>query len=222
MGNFITLENVKKTFQNTLLFHDVNLSIDSQEKIGIFGPSGCGKTTLLHLIGCLDTPSFGKILIQGSEVTKENLLFHRRETFGFVFQNFHLLKSDTVLENVLLPTIISDPSQNRQKNKEKAKELLDLVGLKDQFYQDVNTLSGGEKQRVAIARAMIKNPSCILADEPTGNLDDETKEVIFSLLLNMVNEHKKTLIMVTHDSSFLPHFTKIYTIKQKSLCQAKL
>lgn len=222
MANLIEIDNVSKNYGSTEILSSINLKIEKQKSLGIFGPSGCGKTTLLQLIGCLDTPTAGIIKIKDQVVKEADLLEHRRKTFGFIFQNFQLLKSESALNNVLLPSLISCSYSKKKLFEKKAKELLELVGLKDKVHQDVNTLSGGEKQRVAIARSLIRSPDCILADEPTGNLDEETKQIIFSLLLDIVQKHNKTLIMVTHDLSFLKYFDETYTLKHKSLNQIPL
>lgn len=215
---FLSLSNLTKKYGKQTLLQDINLDIPLNSMNGIFGPSGCGKTTLLQIIGCLDMPTNGTIYINETPVSQKELLDHRRKTFGFVFQSFQLLSSETVLNNVILPAIIDKKIwTNSQRFEKRAKELLDQVGLSSKYHQNVNTLSGGEKQRVAIARSLMNDPNCILADEPTGNLDEETKQSIFHLLMNVVKNHGKTLIMVTHDSSFTSSFDNTYTIKQKNL-----
>jgi ABC-type lipoprotein export system ATPase subunit len=216
MDNFIELKGVSKSLGPNKIFQNLNLNIQKESSIGLFGPSGCGKTTLLHILGCLETKDEGIFAIEGEPVSPKDFLRHRQQTFGFIFQNFQLLKSETALNNVLLPALICSRIKT-QALENLGKELLEAVGLKEHIHQNINTLSGGEKQRVAIARALIRSPHCLLADEPTGNLDEETKLQIFSLLQQTIKMQKKTLIMVTHDLSFIRSFDKTYTFKQKSL-----
>ncbi len=215
---FIELQNLVKSYSDSPLLESISIQINDASCIGIFGPSGCGKTTLLQIIGCLESPTKGVYKIRGEDVSEKNFLFHRRYTFGFVFQNFQLLKSESALTNVMMPgMIVQKRAFGTASVEQRAKSLLEEVGLKNHFHQDINTMSGGEKQRVAIARALLLSPDCILADEPTGNLDEDAKQMIFSLLLSMVKEHKKTLIMVTHDQSFISSFDQTYHLKHKTL-----
>jgi lipoprotein-releasing system ATP-binding protein len=215
---FLELDQVYKNIGDLELLKNINLSITQGETVGIFGPSGSGKTTLLQLIGCLDSKSSGRIKIKGIEICDDELIFHRRHTFGFIFQNFQLLQHSSVLTNVLLPIAIQNlPHKKRSEKEAFALEILKKVRLEEKIDQNVNTLSGGEKQRVAIARALITDPSCILADEPTGSLDEETKEEIFSLLLSLAKEKNKSLIMVTHDRSFMKAFVSNYQLKMKTI-----
>ena len=216
MDKLLVVENISKSFDNQLILSNANLSVKKGSCIGIIGPSGSGKTTLLQILGCLEYPDNGQILINNELVKKEDLIKHRRKTFGFIFQQFHLLKDYSVLNNVLLPVLISEKSIPEAR-KNYALILLEKVGLKDKTNQSVNLLSGGEKQRVAIARALINSPEIILADEPTGNLDSNTKKEILSLLLQLVKDEKKTLIMVTHDSDFIDSFDVVYTLRHKSI-----
>ena len=216
MDKLLVVENISKSFDNQLILSNANLSVKKGSCIGIIGPSGSGKTTLLQILGCLEYPDNGQILINNELVKKDDLIKHRRKTFGFIFQQFHLLKDYSVLNNVLLPVLISEKSIPEAR-KNYALILLEKVGLKDKTNQSVNLLSGGEKQRVAIARALINSPEIILADEPTGNLDSNTKKEILSLLLQLVKDEKKTLIMVTHDSDFIDSFDVVYTLRNKSI-----
>lgn len=215
---FLELKQVSKNIGSLTLLKNVDLVISQGETVGIFGPSGSGKTTLLQLIGCLDSKSFGDIKIDGKLLKDDDLILHRRHTFGFIFQNFQLLSNSSILTNVLLPIAIQNLPKKIQEEKEKlALELLKKVHLEEKQDQNVNTLSGGEKQRVAIARALITDPACILADEPTGSLDEENKEEIFSLLLSLAKEKNKTLIMVTHDRSFMKAFDSNFQLKMKTI-----
>jgi len=191
---------------------DINLKIKKAESIAIMGPSGCGKSTLLHLIGCLDRSTKGKILIDGKDVSNLNdneLAVIRREKIGFIFQFFNLIPSFTALGNVELPMIFSKTPNRR----EKAKELLNLVGLGKRMHHHPSQLSGGEAQRVAIARALANNPNIILADEPTGNLDSKSGKEVIDILAKLNKEKKVTLLIITHDKMIAENAEKIIKLK---------
>jgi putative ABC transport system ATP-binding protein len=175
----------------------INLSINRGEFLSIVGPSGSGKTTLLNIIGCVDRPTSGRVIINGQEVTKLkeiDLVNIRRKTIGFVFQQFFLIPTLTALENVEIPGLFA----NNKQRVRKAEELLNLVGLGKRKNHFPNHLSGGEMQRVAIARALINSPQILLADEPTGNLDSKTAQEIFKLFSEL-NKDGLTIIVVTHN-----------------------
>jgi len=177
---------------------DVNLKIKKGEFVSIAGPSGSGKSTLLHLVGCLDRPTKGHIFIDGRDISKMNdneLAVARGRTIGFVFQTFNLIPRLTALENVMLPMWFADYDGNRR---EKAVELLKMVGLGARLNHLPTQLSGGERQRVAIARALANEPEIIVADEPTGNLDSKTGAEIIHMLKE-IHKDGATLILVTHD-----------------------
>jgi len=179
---------------------NVNLKVYRGEMIAIVGPSGSGKTTLLNLIGTLDKPSSGKIFIDGEDITtksEKELTLLRRNKIGFVFQFYNLIPVLTAYENVELPLLISGVS--KEERKKRVKRLLEMVGLEDRMNHRPDELSGGEQQRVAIARALVNNPSLILADEPTGDLDTETGLMIVRLMRKLAKEEEATVIMVTHD-----------------------
>ena len=178
---------------------NINLTINKGDFIAITGKSGSGKSTLMHMLGLLDTPTSGELILNGKNtkgMSERELAKVRNTDIGFVFQAFNLLQRTTVLENVMLPLIYSKiPNSEHEK---KALEVIEQVGLTHRLKNKSNELSGGERQRVAIARALVNNPSLILADEPTGNLDSKMGEEIEKILINLNNEGR-TLILVTHD-----------------------
>ncbi len=199
----IKLTSVCKTYQTGRLsfsaLKNISLEIPKGEFLSIAGPSGCGKSTLLHLLGGLDRPTTGSLEIEGrnlNHLNEQELASFRNEKVGFVFQFFNLLPNLSALDNVILPLIYSSQKIDRGK----ARELLDAVGLKEKLKAKPRELSGGEQQRVALARALVTDPKLILADEPTGNLDQKTGAQILDLLLNF-HQQGKTLVVVTHDQS---------------------
>ena len=199
----IELKSVTKVFQTkdieTRALDDICLKINSSEFVSIMGPSGCGKSTLLNLIGLLDQPTAGTILIHDTDVSgmsdREAARF-RNKSLGFVFQNFHLVPSLNVMDNVELPLLYGRVAAVERK--ERVKEVLNMVGLSHRMKHFPSQLSGGQCQRVAIARAIVGHPEIILADEPTGNLDSRMGEEIMDILLEL-NELGVTVVMVTHD-----------------------
>jgi len=177
----------------------VNFVVRKGEFVAVQGPSGSGKTTFLNMLGALDRPTRGIVIIDGVETTKvaEHELYKiRREKLGFIFQTYYLVPTLTALQNVLVPVM---PLNISKTHYERAVRLLELVGLKDRMHHKPSELSGGEQQRVAIARALVLDPSLILADEPTGNLDTKTGADIMDLMQRLNKEHGKTLVVVTHD-----------------------
>jgi len=178
----------------------VSYSIQQGDLVAIMGPSGSGKSTLMNIIGCLDKPTEGRYFLEGEEVStldKNKLASIRNKKIGFVFQNFNLLARTTALENTELPLVYSNVPG--KKAKEMAMKALSLVGLEGRELHKTNQLSGGEMQRVAIARALVNNPSLILADEPTGNLDTKTGKEIMEVFKKLNKEKNITIILVTHD-----------------------
>ena len=192
----------------------VNLNIQYGEFLAIVGPSGSGKSTLLNVLGTLDRPSSGKVIIDGvdtSVMSKDELAKLRNEKIGFVFQSFNLINRTSVLRNVELPSIVKGiPEAER---KERAKELLSSVGLEAKASRKPTMLSGGEQQRVAIARALINAPPIILADEPTGNLDSKTGHEIFEFLKRLSVEHKTTVMIVTHNLELAKQTNRIIRLR---------
>ena len=185
----------------TMALKDVNLQIQKNEFIALIGPSGCGKTTLANILGALDQPTSGTIYYQGSPLAKmkdNQLAEFRNQHIGFIFQFHFLLKEFTALENVLIPTWIKHQLAPAKKVK-RAKELLELVGLKDRMHNRGNNLSGGQQQRVAIARSLINEPDLILADEPTGNLDSVNTDQVFGLLKKINQETGTTFLIISHE-----------------------
>ena len=191
----------------------VNLAIERGEYIAIMGPSGSGKSTLMNLIGCLDTPTKGSYLLNGklvSQMNDDELARIRNEEIGFVFQTFNLLPRATALHNVELPLIYAGvPSRVRD---QRAKEALERVELTGRMTHRPNELSGGQRQRVAIARALVNNPSILLADEPTGNLDSKTGEEIMGLF-SKLHQSGNTIVLVTHEADIAAHAHRIVHIK---------
>jgi len=215
--NIINIEHIAKIYQvgseEVHALADVSLKIDKNEYVAIMGPSGSGKSTLMNILGCLDTPTKGLYDFKGenvSEMTDNELAKIRNREIGFVFQTFNLLPRSDALHNVELPLIYAGvPAHER---KEKAREALVNVGLGDRIHHKPNELSGGQRQRVAVARALVTNPSIILADEPTGNLDSKTGEEIM-MLFNEIHQQGNTIILVTHEEYIAKHAARIIRIK---------
>lgn len=191
----------------------MSLSIEKGEVVLIVGSSGSGKSTLLNMIGLLDRPTNGKILIDGIDTTTlndNNISSFRNKKLGFIFQFSNLLSDLTVLENVLLPKQIAGTNGSAKKD---ARDLLKAVGIEDQMYKRANKISGGQAQRAAIARGLVNKPSIVLADEPTGNLDSVTSETIVQLMKSMAKKLNQTFIIVTHDRQHFGNADRVITIK---------
>ncbi len=200
----INIENVSKVYRTetveTLALDNVSLTVDKGEFVSIMGPSGCGKSTLLNIMGILDTPTSGKVEIDGTEVSRmgdKAMAAFRNRHLGFVFQSFHLINALSVLDNVKLPLLYRSMSEGERTRM--AREVLERVGLAHRINHKPSQLSGGQCQRVAIARAIVGNPSIILADEPTGNLDSKMGAEIMELLHSLNKEDGRTIVMVTHN-----------------------
>ena len=201
----ITVDKINKTYKNGSLelqvLKNISFKVDKGEFLAIMGSSGSGKSTMMNILGCLDNQYEGRYILDGIDISKstENELSEiRNKKIGFIFQSFNLLPRLTALENVELPLVYSSiPKEERHK---RANELLKMVGLKDRTHHRPNELSGGQRQRVAIARALVNNPSIILADEPTGNLDSKSEGEIIEILQKL-NKMGKTIVIVTHEPS---------------------
>jgi len=200
---------------------DVNLQVKKGDFISIMGPSGCGKTTLLNMLGCLDKPTYGKVILDGVDITKvpeKNLYKIRKYKVGFVFQTFNLLPYLNAIENVELA--MEGTKKSKDEKRKRARELLKMVGLSEREEHKPHRLSAGEQQRVAIARALANNPSIVLADEPTGNLDSKTGYEIIRLLGKLNIEQGTTIVIVTHDSHKAAHAGRMLFLSDGKL-QAK-
>jgi len=196
----IRVENIEKSYDTLKVLKGVNLTINKSEITTIVGASGAGKSTLLHIIGTLDKPDTGSVFIDDISLFKlkdKQLSDYRNKNIGFVFQFHHLLPEFTALENVALPALISGLS--KKEALKKGKELLDFLKLSERFEHKPSQLSGGEQQRVAVARALINNPQCILADEPSGNLDSENARKLHQLFFDLRDQFHQTFIIVTHN-----------------------
>lgn len=215
--NILKLENVSKIYQmdgvSVKALDNVSLAIAEGEFVSIVGPSGSGKSTLMHIVGCLDTPTSGKIFLDGQEVSQmseRQLAQVRNKKIGFVFQQFNLLPRTSALENVSLPLLYNGTLSSQIS--EKAAEVLEKVGLGDRLDHHPNQLSGGQQQRVAIARALITDPSIILADEPTGNLDSKSGVEVMEIF-NKLHRQGRTIILVTHDDDIASQAQRIIRLK---------
>ncbi|MBO5116965.1 MAG: ABC transporter ATP-binding protein [Treponema sp.] len=222
MNNIITINQLEKTYiskgETLTILKDLSLLVPEGQKVIVVGESGSGKSTLLNIIAGIDSATKGTVIAGDwniSELKEKDLTDYRANFLGLVFQFHYLLKDFTALENVFLPAYMKGLS--KKEAIEKAKVLLEDVGLADRMTHLPNELSGGERQRVAVARALINDPKLILADEPTGNLDPANATMISDLLFSMVEKHKKTLILVTHDSKIAQKGDVCYSIKDGKL-----
>ena len=218
MSSIISIKNLEKTyktdFEELTVFKNLNLEVEEGCRLVVVGKSGCGKSTLLNIIGGLDNPTCGSVQAGPYKVElldEDGLSKYRREYVGLIFQFHYLLKDFTALENVFMPAYMK--GESKKIAMDKAKKLLDDVGLSDRMNHLPSQLSGGERQRVAVARSLINNPSLILADEPTGNLDPANARLIGDLLFSIAEKYRKTLILVTHDMSLASKGDLIYSIK---------
>jgi lipoprotein-releasing system ATP-binding protein len=214
MTNLIEAIRVHKSFKTEAgeldILRDINLTIAEGEMLGIIGASGAGKSTLLHILGALDKPSSGKVLFQGKDVFSlddARLAEFRNSSIGFVFQFHHLLPEFNSIENVMLPGLISNRPYMETENR--AKQILDELGLSKRLKHRPGELSGGEQQRVAVARALLQNPKIVLADEPTGNLDTTTGNSLFDLFIELNRKNRTTFVIVTHNKTLSDHCHRV-------------
>jgi len=223
----IECKNINKSYKNgeiiTAVLKNISFKINDGDYVAIMGPSGSGKSTLMHILGALDTPTSGKYILDGKDVSQlsdDELADIRKNKIGFVFQSFNLLPRTTVLRNAMLPLMYAGvPPVEREK---RAKEALINAGLDEhQFYKLSNQLSGGQMQRVAIARALVNNPSLLLADEPTGNLDSKTGDVVLETFKELNQKHKTTVILITHERYVAEHANKVITIRDGEIVDAQ-
>ena len=194
----------------------VDIDVPRGEFLAVTGPSGSGKSTFMHIVGCLDRPTSGKYLLDGQDVStmsKNELAEVRNRRIGFVFQGFNLLSRTTALDNVELPMLYSGATKKTSERHQRAKEMLAAVGLGDRISHFPNQLSGGQQQRVAIARALINNPSILLADEPTGNLDTRTSIEVMGLFQRLNQEHGITVVLITHEQDIAEYGTRIVSFR---------
>jgi lipoprotein-releasing system ATP-binding protein len=209
--------NIRKTFYSPTkveVLKDINLKVFPGETIAIMGASGEGKSTLLHILGSLESPSEGSLKIAQRSITRSNNASLRNEHIGFIFQGFHLLEDYTILENTLIPAMIARKSTKKNSESyQRVLKLIEEVKLTNRLHFSAKLLSGGEKQRVAIVRALCNNPSLILADEPTGNLDHQTSLEIIQVLLSFAKKSNKALIIVTHDIELAKMCDRILTLR---------
>ena len=225
MPMLLNIQNIYKNYGKEPMIvpvlKDVSLEVVQGDYIGIMGPSGSGKTTLMNIIGCLDRASLGTYLFEDEDISEMNddaLSDLRLNKIGFVFQNFNLLSSETAQENVALPLIYA--GIDKEKRNQRAIDVLNKVGLQDRISFKPSQLSGGQKQRVAIARAIINNPKILLADEPTGALDQASGKQVMELFKSL-NDEGVTIIMITHDANVASHAKKIFHIIDGEIIENK-
>ena len=215
----IEVKNITKTYTNGQIsfqaLKNASFKIEDGEFVAIMGPSGSGKSTLMHILGALDTPTSGTYLLDGKDVSTlsdDELADIRKDKIGFVFQSFNLLPRTTVLRNVMIPLIYEGVEKNEREKR--AREVLSSAGLDEtHFLHKSNELSGGQIQRVAIARALVNNPTLILADEPTGNLDSKTGDIVLGTFQRLNMELGRTIILITHEHDIALHADRIIHIK---------
>ncbi len=221
----IECKNIAKIYKNgeieTHALKSASFKINDGEFVAIMGPSGSGKSTLMHIIGCLDTPTNGQYLLNNKDVSKlsdDELADIRVQKIGFVFQTFNLLPRTTVLRNVMLPLVYAGVSKEERENK--AKEALRGSAFPENFWNHYsNQLSGGMAQRVAIARALVNNPTLVLADEPTGNLDTKTGEVVLDTFQRLHQEQGRTIVLITHEQYVAEHAERIIHIRDGNIVE---
>lgn len=217
--DIIELKNIERSYAvgeiTVPVLKDISLSIKKGEYVSLMGVSGSGKSTLMNILGCLDRANSGEYFLDGvnvSEMSSDELADVRREKIGFVFQNFNLLRRSSALENVEMPLAYCHATGSLREGKKRALELLRRVGLESRLKHEPSQLSGGQQQRVAVARALINNPTILLADEPTGNLDSKTTEDLLTMLAKLNEEEGLTIVLVTHEGDVARHSKRIIQI----------
>jgi len=224
----ISLQGLKKTYllgDNTVTaLRGVSLEIQAGEFVAITGPSGSGKSTLMHILGCLDRPTEGKFLLNGKDVSslsRDELAAIRNKQIGFVFQGFNLLPRTTAAENVEVPLLYTRPAIPAAERRKRALAALDAMGLSDRAEHHPSQLSGGQQQRVAIARALVNEPSMILADEPTGNLDTATSIEVMQILQDLRERRAITIVLITHEPDIAAYGTRIIAMRDGAIISDK-
>ncbi len=210
----IQVEKIEKSFGDLHVLRGIDLAVKKGEIVAIIGKSGAGKTTLLQIMGTLDRPDSGRVMIDGTDVyglSERELAKFRNKHIGFIFQFHQLLPEFTAEENVMMPALIG--GEKRDEAQERARQLLTELGLGERLWHKPNELSGGEKQRVAAARALMMHPSVILADEPSGSLDEANKKELHQLLLDMRSKYNQTIIIVTHDKELAAISDRVITMQ---------
>ena len=218
MSNVVELRDVTRAYEDLIIFEGISLTVGQGQAAALLGPSGSGKSSLLHIAGLLEKPSAGDVFIEGNATSKLSdgkRTSLRRSKIGFVYQFHHLLPEFTALRNVMIPMLIAGASQKNAQ--ERASELLTRLGLAERLSHQPAQLSGGEKQRVAIARALINRPALLLADEPTGNLDQGTSGQVFELFLELMREEGVAFIMATHDEGLAARLPRTLRIDGRQL-----
>lgn len=222
----LRMKNIVKQYamgdEISTVLKGINLSVNEGEFLAVLGPSGSGKSTLMNIIGCLDTPTSGDYYLSGRHIFNQDektLAQIRSKEIGFIFQSFYLLQRQTALDNVILPLIYA--GMGAKEREQRAKSMLERVGLGDKMYHFPNQMSGGQQQRVAIARAISTNPTILLADEPTGALDQKTGAQVMDIF-NELNAEGRTIIMITHDAKIASHAKRIVRILDGNLSEGGL
>jgi len=216
----ISVRDIKKTYVigdiEVRALRHVSMDVEAGEFLAVTGPSGSGKSTFMHILGCLDRPTSGQYLLDGNDVSKlskNDLARIRNHQIGFVFQGFNLLSRTSALENVELPLLYNSTASKAQERRRRAMEALKLVGLEERSHHLPNQLSGGQQQRVAIARALINNPSILLADEPTGNLDTKTSIEVMGVFQQLNRERGITVLLITHERDIAEYGTRVVAFR---------